>query len=267
MELGEKLKIARIEAGLTQRQLCGEEITRNMLSQIEHGTAKPSMKTLQYLAARLGKSVSFFLDEEAVLSPNRQLMETVRQYFDAQQYPEAAQALKEYQAPDPVYDREKQLLQALVCLSLAEQAVREKRSVYARELLSKVELEGCYCAEALQRRRLLLWGKTGIDAVSHLLPGLDEELLLRAEEAFGAKKLLRAEQLLDAAEDQSSPEWNLLRGQLYLARVRYREAAACFHLAEETFPKETWFRLEHCYREMEDYKRAYEYACKQKAGW
>ena len=32
MELGEKLKQARLEAGLSQRQLCGEEITRNMLS-------------------------------------------------------------------------------------------------------------------------------------------------------------------------------------------------------------------------------------------
>ena len=74
MELGEKLRAARLEAGLTQRQLCGEEITRNMLSQIENGSAKPSMKTLQYLAGRLGKNISFFLEEEAVLSPNQQVM-------------------------------------------------------------------------------------------------------------------------------------------------------------------------------------------------
>ena len=66
MELGEKLKQARLEAGLSQRQLCGEEITRNMLSLIENGAAKPSMKTLQYLAGRLGKSVSFFLEEETL---------------------------------------------------------------------------------------------------------------------------------------------------------------------------------------------------------
>ena len=68
MELGEKLRQARMEAGLSQRQLCGEEITRNMLSLIENGAAKPSMKTLQYLAARLEKSVSYFLEETAVLS-------------------------------------------------------------------------------------------------------------------------------------------------------------------------------------------------------
>ena len=53
MELGEKLLRARQEAGLSQRQLCGDVITRNMLSRIEHGTARPSMDTLQYLVGRV----------------------------------------------------------------------------------------------------------------------------------------------------------------------------------------------------------------------
>ena len=39
MELGEKLRQARLAAGLSQRQLCGDVITRNMLSQIESGAA------------------------------------------------------------------------------------------------------------------------------------------------------------------------------------------------------------------------------------
>lgn len=34
MELGQRLKQARLEAGMSQRQLCGDVITRNMLSQI-----------------------------------------------------------------------------------------------------------------------------------------------------------------------------------------------------------------------------------------
>ena len=57
MCLGEKLRCARLEAGMTQRQLCGEMITRNMLSQIENGKATPSTKTLRYLAQMLGKPV------------------------------------------------------------------------------------------------------------------------------------------------------------------------------------------------------------------
>ena len=63
MELGQRLRQARLEAGLSQRQLCGEVITRNMLSQIENGSARPSMETLRYLASRLGKPISFFLEE------------------------------------------------------------------------------------------------------------------------------------------------------------------------------------------------------------
>ena len=64
MELGEKLKQARLDAGLSQRQLCGDTITRNMLSQIENGTANPSVATLQVLANRLGKPITYFREEE-----------------------------------------------------------------------------------------------------------------------------------------------------------------------------------------------------------
>ena len=39
--LGQRIRQARQEAGLSQRQLCGETITRNMLSQIESGKARP----------------------------------------------------------------------------------------------------------------------------------------------------------------------------------------------------------------------------------
>ena len=63
MSIGSRIKAARLEAGLSQRQLCAEHMTRNMLSQIESGSANPSMKTLQYLAQQLGKPVSFFLEE------------------------------------------------------------------------------------------------------------------------------------------------------------------------------------------------------------
>ena len=83
MELGEKLLCARQEAGLSQRQLCGDVITRNMLSQIEHGTARPSMDTLRYLASRLGKPMSFFLEEDVVTSSNLLLMQQARNCWKA----------------------------------------------------------------------------------------------------------------------------------------------------------------------------------------
>ena len=71
MELGEKIRQARLEAGLSQRQLAGEEITRNMLSLIENGSAKPSVKTLRYLSRRLEKPLSYFLEDWVLLEQNR----------------------------------------------------------------------------------------------------------------------------------------------------------------------------------------------------
>lgn len=262
MELGEKLRQARLEAGLSQRQLCGDAITRNMLSLIEHGNAKPSMDTLKCLAARLGKPVSYFLEEDALASPNEHTMETARRRFDSGDAAGVMLALKEFQQPDPVYGREKTLLETLSLLTLAEVAVEEGKYPYALELLTRADTETAYCQEEISRRRLLLLGKLPGRQVSRLLPGLDEELLLRAEEAFSEGNAQRAERLLDAAEDWKSSRWNLLRGKLHLEAGQFRDAARCLHMAEEESPKETAPLLERCYRELEDYKRAYEYACK-----
>ncbi len=52
-ELGKKIKEARIARKMTQSEVVGDFITRNMLSQIENGTATPSIKTLEYLSCVL----------------------------------------------------------------------------------------------------------------------------------------------------------------------------------------------------------------------
>ncbi len=53
IELGKRIKEARIAKKMTQSELVGNFITRNMLSQIENGNAAPSIKTLSYLSAVL----------------------------------------------------------------------------------------------------------------------------------------------------------------------------------------------------------------------
>lgn len=265
MSLGEKLRQARLEAGLSQRALCGGEITRNMLSCIENGAAQPSMHTLQYLADRLGKPVSFFLEEQAVVSPNQNVIEDARRLYDLGRFDRAMAALEDYTSPDPVYDREKALLTVLLRLALAEQAILQHRDRYARELLENTDTGGVYCAEALNRQRLLLLGRLGIiDGLSAQLPSLDEELMLRGAEAIRDGDSRRGAHLLEAAQHRDSPKWMLLRGEAYLAEGAYENAARCFRQAEETYPEEAIPRLESCYRELGDYKRAYLYACKQK---
>ncbi|MDM5238555.1 helix-turn-helix transcriptional regulator [Bacillus cereus] len=64
--LGEKIKALRKEKRLTQTELAGSELTKSMLSQIENGKATPSMKTLQYIADKLGCETSFLLEDDDV---------------------------------------------------------------------------------------------------------------------------------------------------------------------------------------------------------
>lgn len=263
MGLGEKLRAARLEAGLSQRQLCDGIVTRNMLSLIEHGSANPSMETLVQLSARLGKPVSYFLEETAVVSENQSTMETVRRLFDAGEYPAAADALRAYRAPDAIYDRERALLEVVLSLKLTEAALAEGKQLYALELLRRAEQWNTgYCRQELERRRLLLLGRIRGQSVGSLLPELDEELLLRAEEALREGNPGRGAQLLEAAEHRDTARWNILRGDVYLALKQYRQAAKCFHRAEKEVPCAG--RLEICYRELGDYKRAYDYARKQR---
>lgn len=260
MELGAKLRQARLEAGLSQKALCGDVITRNMLSQIEKGSAHPSMKTLQYLASQLGRPVSFFLEDGMEASPNQTRILTARRCFDEGDWNGTVQALQEFKIPDEVFGREYSLLWALSCLNLAEEAVDSRRIPYARELLEKAVGVVPYCAEEIRRKYLLLRGRLG-EKVSGKLPSLDGELLLRAEEALMEGNYDRSLALLEAAEGRS-PRWHLRKGQIFFVQKAYREAAAELQLAEETYPKETIPQLEITFRELGDFEKAYGYAIK-----
>lgn len=266
MTLGEKLRQARLEAGLSQRQLCGGEVTRNMLSQIENGAAQPSMGTLAYFAARLGKPVSFFLEEEAVCSPNQELMARARAAYEAGKGADVVEMLRSYRKPDPLFDAEAQLLGRLGTLQAAETALEKDQAGYAAALLEESWVGG-YCAGMLERKRLLLLARARPKQAGRIcsrLPDLDEELLLRARAALEEDAPQRGLRYLEAAQDREAPLWNLLRGQLYLKELQFAEAAQCLRKAEAVYPDKCVGLLEICYRELGDFRQAYYYACKGK---
>ena len=262
MELGQRLKQARLEAGLSQRQLCGDLITRNMLSLIENGSAQPSMDTLRVLSARLGKPMGYFLEEQAVTSPNQAIMAQAREATPN----EALKLLGEYQSPDPVFDHERWLLEALACMALAQTAIHDRRTEYARSLLARAGDAGektPYYTPETERRRVLLLHASGVPAeeLEPLLPASDEELLLRAEAALQQKNYPRCVHLLVCCREKSS-KWHQLYAETMFAQGEFAAAAEHYKQCEET--QKVCARLEVCYRELEDYKMAYFYACKQK---
>ena len=157
MDLGKKIKQARLEAGLTQRQVCGDVITRNMLSLIENGLSRPSMDTLKFLAGQLGKNVSYFLEETSVETPNPGVMAQARQAYIHRNYAALLQVLEQYKAPDPLFDEERMYLFALGALGRAEELLRENRAMEAQTLLEQVHRGSIYYRPDMeQRRRLLL---------------------------------------------------------------------------------------------------------------
>ena len=266
MDLGQRIKTLRTEQGLSQRQLCGEVITRNMLSQIENGAARPSMDTLSYLAAQLGKPISYFLEEDAVTSPNQTLMAQARNAYAAGEHALIRTLLKDFREPDETFDWEKELLWWQATLALAETAFREKRIPYMKRLLE--ELEGAvspYVSTALKAKRAwLLAMAEPKEAKMEQLPDIDAVLLCKAEMAITRKDFSRAEEYLTAAEDKTSIKWQGLRGEAYFGKAEYENAAEHLHKIEHLEREDIYTRLEQCYQALEDYKQAYFYACKQK---
>ena len=260
MELSKKLKQARLDAGLSQKALCGDRITRNMLSQIENGSARPSMDTLRYFAQQLGKPVSYFLEEDAVTSPNQALMEQVRTAAPS----DVLHLLGQYQAPDPTFDRERWLLEALSCLALAEDALQQAKPAYAVSLLERAAVAGSrtpYYTQDTERRRLLLCWQAGEIVSEDALPDLTPELLLRAGSALQNKNYdLCASYLASAATKDD--RWHYMTAQMHFSQGAYAQARPHFEAAWNHAPLLCCRRLEDCCREMEDFAGAYFYACK-----
>jgi len=69
--LGERVRSARRERGLSQAQLAGEELTKGFISQVESGLVRPSLRSLQVMANRLGKSLDYFLGDQLISAAKR----------------------------------------------------------------------------------------------------------------------------------------------------------------------------------------------------
>ena len=257
MDLGCKIKAARMAAGLSQRQLCGEQITRNMLSQIENGSAHPSMKTLGYLAERLGKPISYFLEERAVLLPNQQPMADARAAMALKDWEKMRRALDAFQEPETQLYEEKQLLEYYWRIYRGQQAIADGMKPYGIKLLYEaLELNGLYITKQLRYRCRVMLSMAG----ENIQLEADEESLLARAKQCGDP--LRRLEILAAADNRELPEWILLQAEALFDAKRYAQAAVLY--CQVSPSREVYEKLEICYRELGDYKQAYEYACKQR---
>ena len=237
MTMGQRILQARLEAGLSQRELAGEEITRNMLSSLEHDTANPSIPTLRYLSRRLGRPMSWFLGEESEAAAA----------FARGDYRRCRELLTEAERP---------WLEPVALLREADRALREGKLPYARTLLEKLDgSESPLFGPELQRKAAMVRLECGLDGI---IPD-DGSLLCKARRALSDGNLPDARRYL-LAQDDRVPEWDYLMGECAFRSGGYAEARRHFHRCEEAF--DVRHRLEICCRELEDYKMAYYYATK-----
>ncbi len=255
MTLGEKMRQARLEAGLSQGQLCQGLVTRNMLSQIEHDTARPSLSTLQELASRLGKPVQYFFEASAPEDlPSR--LEPAKQRFAQKNWQEALDLLLPLQE-----SWEQQYLAALCHLHLAEEALSAGQADAALLHLQNATEFGAqtpYFAPALSQYTQQQIARIQPSA----LPEDDTLLLLRADAAIRAEEWESARQLLSCVQTPGSAGWHYMKGLLAEKDHQWGTATAHFRLGESWNPKASWEHLEICARESGDFQSAYHYACK-----
>lgn len=127
-ELGKRIKEARLAKKMTQSELVGTFITRNMLSRIESGNACPSVKTLEYLAGRLDLPAGSLISDETPDIPDteksgknaEQLINAKRLYTDCDYLACVSEAEKLIGSE---FEDEGQAILARCCIALSDEAM------------------------------------------------------------------------------------------------------------------------------------------------
>ena len=120
-ELGKRIKEARLAKKMTQSELVGTFITRNMLSRIESGNACPSVKTLEYLAGRLDLPAGSLISDEEDSDRNAQQLITVKRLYKESDYSACIKAAEKLNGSE--FEDEGQAITARCCIALSEKAM------------------------------------------------------------------------------------------------------------------------------------------------
>lgn len=269
MTLGEKLRQIRQQRGLTQAEVAGEAITRNMLSLLEHDQAAASVKTLRYLSQRLGVPLSALLEEE---TREGNCLDAARACYLAGDDEGCLAALEDTALP---LGEEAKLLLCRSSLRLGWEALaagqlEEARRALerGRDMAAQAQYAGQAEGEEAARLALRLSLEEGRDDgaleawEAALAPGE------RQRQRFLARYYLREGRLREAAQalrrsQGADGECQMLTGLLEAARGRHREAVESLQRAlkqplDVPDRKRCLSQLEQSALALEDYRLAYE---------
>lgn len=286
MNLGQKIRQARKARGITQADLAGNRITRNMLSQIENNLAVPSVQTLLYLAERLDVPVGYFLSnsDDDLVYKKIHCLDEIKACFRNGNY-EACIELIESKLGE--VDDEISYMLAECTLRLGETTFEAgaftTAAGYLRKALAHCDKTLYNCDRIRARALLLLSIINDIDLPIHSV-GPDFGLL--AERSIGVELYLYlfALAMVEALKTDiaravlenfrfGNPVYRLhIAAKLMMSEGRYLSAAESIGEILSKFRKEElsalvryklYADLETCCRETNDYEGAYRYATKR----
>ena len=285
MTLGQKIRQTRLARGLTQKELAGGQITRNMLSQIEHDAAQPSMRTLEYLAAVLNVDAGWLLSGADGDGAADRLVRA-RTLLREGKWRACRELLHEgsAQAGD-----EELLIFSRAAMQLAwEHLGREEfdDALALAQEAAECDARGLYSDPALQAAALELAVRAALarrqDADAQAEAYRRQHLQQQAEARYHLvmARYHLAQEHIQAAEKEiwsiselpeaQQTEYLLLRGRIALRKEQFENALLYLQQAEQSggasryLLRELYASMEQCCREREDFKGAYEYATRQR---
>lgn len=279
--VGVKIRDLRLSRGMTQKELAGESVTRNMLSLIENGNALPSLPTLICFAEKLNVSVGYFFavsEEETAAFTKMSRIGEIRRLFCEGEYASCLSACREIPHPDC----DILLISAECSLALAAHACDRYALHTASAHLADAE------EAAAQNASMSLSIRSTVSFVQHLIrcathPGLPQELLdasrytsARVSVEFFA--YMRALSFLDSGRESEaygllhsglivSPIYqNVIEAKVWMHQNRHSDAFPLLQMVlnDRNPGFFTAFRvldaLEACASTLGDFKNAYQYS-------
>jgi transcriptional regulator with XRE-family HTH domain len=195
--LGQRIRRARLERGLTLAQVAGDDFSRAFLNQVEMGRSQPSTRVLRVIATRLGEPLDYLvegslLERELLVERGRLALARGRQ--------RAALELVE----PALADRSSLGCDARLCA--AEALIGLGREAEARRLVEADQRLLRARGDSFRLRRLealLSGGRMSLDPTGH--EQLAERALREGRRELAVEHFRTARVLREAAQPASAP--------------------------------------------------------------
>ena len=284
MDIGKNIKELRLSKMMTQTELAGHEITRNMLSRIENGAALPSLGTVIYLAERLGVPAGLLLaeDGDTFVFLKNNLLNNIKKAFNDNNLELCIDMCNELL--NQTDDDEIALIMVEATYRLAENELLNGHLYRSRELLDNAIL---YSQSTVYNTSTILHcAKNLFYHLRKISPTLDSDNIDSKKHALTSRNIAYSSELcayLNILDDINNGVYNTaeacdfelnsalfsrhIAAKLAIKKGMYENALEILISAvenEDMIPKFIMYLIsadiEICSKEICDYKRAYEYS-------